>query len=51
VGSTAEISGEPLEGARAIVWYGSNEGVLQARYVHVLDEEPVVKPAETPATP
>jgi hypothetical protein len=51
VGSTAEISGEPLEGARAIVWYGPNDGVLQARYVHVLDEEPVVEPAEAPSTP
>ena len=50
VRSTTKISGKPLEGTRALVWYGPNEGILQAVYVHVLDKSPVVEPA-APATP
>lgn len=48
---TSTVSGKPLQGARAIIWYRpGTDGVREATYVHVLDENPVVPPAEaTPA--
>lgn len=46
VNSTTEVSGKPVEGARAIVWYAPGNGILQATYVHVLDKEPVIQPQE-----
>lgn len=46
VTSTAEVSGEPRRGTRAILWYGSHDGVLQAVYVRVLDDIPVLQTAD-----
>jgi hypothetical protein len=46
-----EVSGRPLTGGRAIVWYGPGTGVSQATYVHVLDQDPVVQPAEPAPSP
>jgi len=44
-----EVSGRQVVGARAIVWYGPGDGVSQATYVHVLDQDPVVQPQATSA--
>jgi hypothetical protein len=53
--STAEVEGEPEVGVRVIVWGERGvDGNLQARYVRVLDDEPVLAPAPGPqpsATP
>lgn len=46
------VSGRPVEGARAIIWYRpGSDGVSQATYVHVLDQDPVVQPAEPTPSP
>ena len=49
VDSTAEVSGKPISGARAIVWGSQDEtGTIEAVYVRVLDERPVITPPEEP---
>jgi len=44
VGSTAEVSGKPLAGTRAIVWgrTDSDSGLFDAVFVRVLDQRPIV---------
>ena len=45
VDSTAEVSGRPIAGARAIVWGSKDEtGSIDAVYVRVLDERAVISP-------
>ncbi len=45
VDSTAEVSGKPVAGARAIVWGSKDEdGAIEASYVRVLDERAVITP-------
>ena len=45
VASTADVSGEPDVGVRVIVWGERGpDGALQARYVRVLDDVPVLTP-------
>jgi hypothetical protein len=45
VDSTAEVSGKPLAGARAIVWGSTDvDGTIEAVYVRVLDERAVITP-------
>jgi len=49
---TSTVSGKPLEGGRAIIWYRTGaDDVREATYVHVLDEDPVVPPGETTPAP
>ncbi len=43
VGSETKLFGEPLVGARVLVWgQQGSDGVLQATYVRILDERPIV---------
>lgn len=43
VDSRAEVSGRPVAGARAMVWGSKDEeGAIEAVYVRVLDERPVI---------
>jgi hypothetical protein len=53
--ATSKVSGKTIEGARAIIWgRPGSDGVFQAVYVHMLDQTPVLQPAEptpAPATP
>jgi len=47
---TSTVSGKPLEGGRAIIWYHTGaDDTREATYVRVLDEKPVVAAEETPA--
>lgn len=44
-----EVSGRQVVGGRAIVWFRPGDGVSQAVYVHILDQNPVVQaPEPTP---
>jgi hypothetical protein len=44
---TSTVWGKELEGARAIIWHRTGtDGSREAVFVRVLDEEPVVQPAE-----
>lgn len=46
-----ELSGRAVVGARAIVWYGPGDGVSQAAYVRVLDQDPLVQTSEQTPSP
>ncbi len=52
VDSTVAVTGDADEGERALLWgERGRDGGIQARYVIVLDEEPVLLPTVSPATP
>jgi hypothetical protein len=52
VDSRVDVTGEPQPGVRALLWgERGNDGGLQARYVIVFDETPVLAPTPIAATP